>query len=212
MGFDDLLPLCLVLQEGANVDARTLRSQAEVFLKTELFKFCQLFKTDRLEDVFEQVNRIHIGLDGGLEDLGQEVRPLFEPQDRPRIMLIADSDLTALYQEYVTEVDWLTASTAEDALEILANEDVDFALLDIWLGRSVETASMTIQQFDHVPMAARSLDQGQELLRKIRDRLPNMPVYLLSLAGSEEGADDEGSVDEELFLACVRAGGAGGWW
>ena len=46
---------------------------------------------------------------------------------------------------------------------------------------------MTMQQFDHVPAAARGLDQGQELLRKIRERLPNLPVYLLSLAESDGG-------------------------
>ena len=47
--FDELLPICLVLREGARADARTLRSQAETFVKTEIFKFCQLFETDRLE-------------------------------------------------------------------------------------------------------------------------------------------------------------------
>jgi ATP-dependent metalloprotease FtsH len=47
------------------------------------------------------------------------------------------------------------------------------------------------------------------VLRRIRERLPNTPVYLLSLtSGGEDELD--GSVDDELFMACVRGGGARG--
>ena len=74
----------------------------------------------------------------------------------------------------------------------------------------METNSVSIRAFDHVPIAARGLDQGQELLRKIRHRLPSLPVYLLSLAEVDEGGHAQGSVDEELFMACVRGGGARG--
>ena len=207
--FDDLLAMCLVLREGARADARTLRSQAEAFFKTEIFKFCQLFKTERLEDVLEGVDRIGFVLEGDRGKLTPEVQALFEQQDKPRVLLVADPDLTALYGEFIPHVDWRKAATAEDALEILADQDVDMVLLDLWLGRQAEPPTMTIQGFDHVPAAARGLDQGQELLRKIHQRLPGMPVYLLSLADGES-ADDVGSIDDELFMACVRGGGARG--
>jgi len=207
--FDDLLAMCLVLREGARADARTLRSQAEAFFKTEIFKFCQLFKTERLEDVLEGVDRIGFVLEGDRGKLTPEVQALFEQQDKPRVLLVADPDLTALYGEFIPHVDWRKAATAEDALETLADQDVDMVLLDLWLGRQAEPPTMTIQGFDHVPAAARGLDQGQELLRKIHQRLPGMPVYLLSLADGES-ADDVGSIDDELFMACVRGGGARG--
>ena len=208
--FHDLLPMCMVLREGGRADARTLRSQAEMFVKTELFKFCQLFKTDRLEDVFEQARGVTFTMDDAI-GFDADVQSLFEPPDRPRILLVADADLAELYGEHIDAVDWRTAANADDALEILANEEVDLVLLDLWLGRSLETSSMmTMQHFDHVPAAARGLDRGQELLRKIRERLPSIPVYLLSLAGGTDDDQDRGSVDEELFLACVRGGGARG--
>ena len=208
--FRNLLSTCLVLREGARADARTLRSQAETFVKTEIFKFCQLFKTDRLDEVFEQVDSLQFAVEGDTGHLEPEVRSLFEPQDQPRVLLIADTDLADLYGEYVTEVDWRSATTAEDALHILAEEDVDMVLLDLWIGRSAQTSTMTLQNFDHVPMAARGLGKGQELLRKVRDRLPSMPVFLLSLAEADEDGDAQGSIDDELFLACVRGGGARG--
>lgn len=208
--FDELLALCLVLCEGARADARTLCSQAGIFVKTEMFKFCQLFKTERLEDVFQQVDRIHYGLDGKPSDFEPDVAALFEQQERSLVLMIADADLANLYREFVTEVDWLFAETADDALELLAEQEVDMVLLDLWIGRTTTGPSVSIQQFDHTPAAARQLGQGQELLRKIRDRLPEIPVYLLSLSELDDEQADHGSIDEELFLACVRGGGARG--
>jgi ATP-dependent metalloprotease FtsH len=208
--FHDLLPICMVLREGVRVDARTLCSQAETFIKTEIFKFCQLFKTERIEEVFDKVDRIYFGLDEDPRKMDVEVRALFEQQEHPRILLVADSDLTNLYREYIPNVDWRTAATAEDALQVLADEEVDMVLLDLWIGGSADTGTITIQHFDHVPLAARRLGQGQELLRKIRDRLPEMPVFLLSLTKSDGKGDTYGSIDEELFMACVRGGGARG--
>ncbi len=238
--FDDLVPICLVLKEGARADARTLCAQAATFMKNELFKFCQLFRTERLEDAFDGIDGIHVGLDEavrrafqpdakggdvgfgnptyksgvGLESPTYGVEPavadLFAQQGRPRVLLIADADLTSLYGEHIAEVEWRFAGTADDALELLAGQEFDLVLLDLWVGGSAAGPAMTMRQFDHVPAAARGLDAGQELLRKIRDRLPNMPVYLLSLGESEADGAAEGSVDEELFLACVRGGGARG--
>ena len=208
--YHELLPICSVLREGARADARTLRSQAETFVKTEIFKFCQLFKTDRLEEVFGQADHVRFTLDEEPSDMDPEVRTLFEAQEHPRILLVADTDLADLYREYIPHVEWRTASTAEDALQILADEEVDMVLLDLWLGRAIDTTSMTIQHFDHVPAAAKGLNKGQELLRSIRDRLPNIPVHLLSLAESDGEGEAQGSIDEELFMACVRGGGARG--
>ena len=71
VNFHELLPMCLVLREGARADARTLRSQAETFLKTELFKFCQLFNTDRLEEVWDKVDSLRLELDEDIGSLNQ---------------------------------------------------------------------------------------------------------------------------------------------
>jgi len=206
--FDDLLQMCLVSREGARTDARTLRSQADSFIKTEIYNFCQLFKTDRLEDVMNHVDRINFLVQN--EDMDPEIKALFEPLKPPNILLVADSSLADLYRDFITEVNWRATNSPEDALQTLANEEIDMVLLDLWMGCGEETSSVTIQHFDHVPMAARSLDRGQELLRKIHERLPQMPVYLLSLTEEDSESDMEGSVDEELFMACVKAGGASG--
>lgn len=208
--FHELLPMCLVLREGAKVDARTLRSQAETFFKTEIFKFCQLFKTDRIEEVMERVDELSFVVEGNRESLTPEIKSLFEQQEKPRVLLVADGDVTALYREFVSGVDWRTASSVPDAMQVLANEEVDMVLVDLWMGGTAQSGTMSMQHFDHVPLSARGLDLGQELLRKIHERLPHMPVYLLSLGESAGESEKAGTIDEELFMACVRGGGARG--
>lgn len=208
--FHDLLPMCLILREGARADARTLRAQIETFVKTEIFKFCELFKVDRLDEVFKQTDLINFSLDEELNRMDPEVRALFEEREAPKILIVSGDELINLYRETISEVDWQIAANAEDALQVLADTEVDLVLLDLWIGGSPGTLSKTMQHFDHVPAASRGLDKGQELLRKIRDRLPNLPVYLLSLNRQPDEDEAKGSVDEELFLACVRGGGARG--
>jgi ATP-dependent 26S proteasome regulatory subunit len=210
VSFDELVPMCLVLREGARADARTLCSQADSFVKAEVFKLCRLFKADRLEDAFAHLDRIAFSLEEDRQEMEPGVKAMFVQPEPPKVLMIAGEDITALYGEHVSGVDWRAASTSEDALRILADEDVDMVLLDLWVGGSAGSDSMTIRPFDHVPAAARGLRLGQELLRRIRERLPTMPVYLLSLAESDEGDEAEGSIDEELLMACVRGGGARG--
>lgn len=209
--FDAALPMCLILREGARTDARTCRSQAEIFVKTEIFKLCQLFKTERLEEVLSQIDRIHLTLDQTIQDMDAHIRMLFELMDKPKVLLVADPKITLLYEQSVDQIHWRTANHAEDALQILANEDVDMVLVDLWLNRPVDPG-VTIQHFDHVPLAAKGLAHGQELLRRVRERLPDIPVYLLSICATKkkDGDEDEGTIDEGLFMACVRAGGARG--
>jgi cell division protease FtsH len=208
--FEDHIPICLVLAEGHGVDARTLKSRAATFVKSEVFKFCQLFKTDRIEEVLTHIDRISFVVVDDLEKMQEDVRPLFQDDIKPKVLLVADSDLCDLYRENLPGVTWRTAANADDALQLLAEEEVDMVLLDIWIGRSTGMGSVSLQQFDHIPAGARSLEKGQELLRKIRERASSSPVFLLSMTQAGEENSVPGSVDEELFVACVRGGGARG--
>lgn len=202
--FDEAVPLALVLREGAETDARTVRSQSCIFLQTELFKFTDLYTRPRLARVWEQMEGVHIGIESG--ENGD--RDLFEPGEPFKVLLVADEPLGDLYKEHFPQLTWYTASTAQDAFQTLASQEVDLVLLDIWLGRNPATLTFsgTVGQFDYAPLGARALAEGQECLRYIHERLPQLPVYLLSIVTSTE----KESVDENLFLACVRSGGARG--
>ena len=208
--FQELIPMNIVLREGARADARAVRSQAEIFVKSEIFNFCQLFKTDRIEEALAEIEKVSFVMDESVESLQEEVRTLFKASERPKIVFVADPDLTELYEEHLPQIQWRKASSAEDALGIAASEDVDVVLLDLWLGSPPASGTATLQHFDHAPVAAKGLERGVEALRRIRERLPEMPVYLFSLSDSQGESGSDGTIDEELFLACMRAGGARG--
>ncbi|MGB3345753.1 MAG: AAA family ATPase [Candidatus Humimicrobiia bacterium] len=208
--YDDELPLAMVLREGANTDARTVSSQSGIFVKTELFKFFRLYKKRRLDQVLDSVDTIHFCLDP-TEMENKDIASIFKSPEKSKILLVAQDELSELFKKHVSGVEWLTANTTKDAIQIIASNEIDMILLDIWLDRDINTMteilSGTIRQFDYVPAAARALAEGQELLRAVHERLPTLPIYLISIA---EEDDKVGTVDEELFLACVKSGGARG--
>jgi len=210
MSMHSLLPMCLVLREGARIDARTLRSQAETFVKTEIFNFCQLFHSDRIEDVLANIDSIRFTVEEEAGIIAPEVKMLFEPVDPPKILIVSQAQECALINIRVADVDWRVACTPEDALQIVADEDIDLVLLNLWIGNHSGVVSDSIRAFDSLPPSTRVIDKGQELLRRIRERLPNLPVYLMDITSGSTEPIRSGKLDEELFMACVRGGGARG--
>ena len=207
--FDTVVALCLVLREGARADARTLCAQAERFVKGELFQFCQLFKTERLDEVLERVETVRFGLD---EDAVADpaLDPLFQPEIRPCVLLVTSSLNATTYQMLFPEMDWRPAESVEDIGHVLATSEPDFALVDPWLEQTIPSVQKgTIMDFDHIPVGARRLERSQELLRALHARQPELPVFLL--AEPLDGAAVDAEVtDAERFAACVRGGGARG--
>ena len=225
--YSPLLPICLVFREGRHADARQLRAEAEKFVKEELFKYYSLYSSDKLEEGFNQFDQIVFEVEGGLKCLDEEIRSLFEPPEKARILLVANSTFTRLCKKNITEVHWLSSTSVVEIVDILSTENVDMVLLDIWIRREMgntKTWSESSRQgIDYTPLSARVLDHGRQILHKIHESFPQTPTYLLSFdrpdssAGTNQGYNntffsetERRPVDEELFLACVRSGGARG--
>lgn len=254
---EPLLPISLVLHEGGQVDARQVRAETERFVKAELFKFCSLYAKDRLGDVLEEIDKVRFDIESGVTNIDPEVYALYESLDKPKILLVANSKFTKLCQQYVTEMQWVVASTPEEVIDALSTEDIDMVLLDIWIQRDMsklgkahiaqdsfgasEEKGKTAQAHDFIPLSAHALDEGRKILRKIHERFPQIPIYLLSftddspkISGEKRrkdyklmatisiddvhdarpesaiGETSHMTIDDELFLACVREGGARG--
>lgn len=242
-----LVPLSIVLKEGGRVDARQLRAEAEKFAKGELFKFASLYAQDHLEDVLSEIDRVRFEVANSLEELPGDVRSLFVPDDKPEVLLVTNERYRRLFPERITGIEWATACTVEEVMDVLATRDVDLVLLDLWLrneASNIEPSSpdsaIDPQDHDYVPLSARELEQGRTILRKVHERFPEMPIYLLSLKPPASSQPREPwaidrlmetvriddlnapafdfivhephrrAIDDELFLSCVRAGGARG--
>jgi ATP-dependent metalloprotease FtsH len=218
------IPLAIVMREGAQTDARSVKAQAEAFLKDEVFKACKLFTDDRLDKALGEISDIVIEID---EEQGDEVADrLFRETQAPSVLFVGEPLLGSAYSKMVPSVRWAIASSADQVFDTLAKQAVDFVLLDLALkapapaGPADAAAAFhdisdsvrpdrTFLPFDHVPLAARRFAAGQRLLEGLHMRMPETPIYLMSQdAHAADGASD--GIDEELLLACVRAGGARG--
>jgi len=248
------LPIALVFREGGRVDARQLRSEAETFVKAELFKYSSLYTEDKLEDVFEEIDSIRFEIEGDAKNLDPEVHALFESPEKPKVLLAANTKFASICEQSIPEIHWFPVSSATDVMDVLSTEDIDMVLLDIWIRRDMSApgvsskdydlqsenvgATTVNQDLDFIPLSARALEEGREILSKVHERFPQTPVYLLSFAKEESGGFDDvpgpnmatvyvdavrdqrdestigdapnRPIDDELFLACVRAGGARG--
>ena len=200
---DDVIPLAMVLREGKGADARTIKAQTEQFLKSEIFKLAQLYESGHLEKALEDIQSIHFGVNPE-DELPDDVRPLFKVDKTPEVLLVASESVHKLFTENITSCKWYTAENTESALRILATHDVDLVLLDLWVGSVKGVGGGTAFQFDSVPIGASTLREGQTFLRLTHERMPEIPIYLLSAGSGED------KVDDQLFLACVQAGGARG--
>ncbi len=209
--FGPLLPFCLVLREGIPTDARTVRSQAETFVKSEIFRFCSLNTPEHLRTVWDEARSLRFDLDSA-ESISEEVRSFLEPRTRFKVLLACRPEPADLWFGGIAEMDRKVAADLADAQNMLAAGDFDLVLLDLWFGQargSGETAGsqpQTMAQFDHVPVAARGIRRGLELLRILREKVPELPCYLLSSAAGTPFP----RIDDELLLECVRAGGVRG--
>jgi len=129
---DSVLPIALILKEGGHTDARQLGSEAEKFIKTELFKYCSLFDEMKIEEVFKRFDKIHFEAEEGITNSSAEIRELFQASAKPRVLLIANARFASLCKEYIPQIDWRFSASVMETIDVLATEDIDMVLLDIW--------------------------------------------------------------------------------
>ncbi|MDR1049857.1 MAG: AAA family ATPase [Deltaproteobacteria bacterium] len=210
---EDLVGTALLFGEGGTADARTLRARTELFFKNEVFKVCRLFSEENFEARLAKLNRLVFKVE--TDKLPAEVRPLFFCDETPEILLYGsplfpgqDGVGTGGYALHQTQ-------SVNDALALAGEKDIRLALVDVAV-RSAPPGPADLREtvfadspdlllsgaaFDFAPMAAGMFRDGNRLFNTLRQRLPDLPVYLLET--------DEFPIDDELLMSYVRAGARG---
>jgi ATP-dependent metalloprotease FtsH len=208
---DKLLATVLLFAEGGQADARTLRAQTELFFKNELFKLCRLWG-DNFEAALEKLKTIRFEVDA--DRLPAGVKPLFENPGQTEILFFGDVLLAEKLKEAAAGISIHATGDPAEALKIMGEKDIRFVLLELSADAGNENplatlpampveppVGKTIVAFDHIPMAASSLYSSRNFFKTLRERLPEMPVYLLETGKL--------TIDNELLTAFVRAGARG---
>ena len=211
---DRLLATPLLFAEGGQADARTLRAQTELFFKNEIFKLCRLFNEDTFEAALGNLDSIHFKVE--TEKLPDDVVPMFQNPEKPELLLFTDPLFAELCRDRMPGYIIHQTQNAEEAFKLAGERELRFVLLDIASPQKddfgLDATRMQLEEpagqeqgtmfaFDNVPMAAGSLHKGTRFFRDMRERLPEIPVYLLE--------SDSFRIDSELEMSFVRAGARG---
>lgn len=213
---DDLLATTLLFAEGGQADARTLRAQTELFFKNEIFKLCRLFNSDTFASVLEDLDSIRFEVE--TEHLPDDVQPIFQNSEKPEILIFGLPYLADACREKLPDFVFYQTTNHDEALKIAGERDLRLMLLDLGAREEFITPAGednrleghvlnlaagqgTVNAFDYAPMAAAGIHEGNELFQSIRERLPELPVYLLET--------ELLTIDSELEMSFVRAGARG---
>ena len=211
--FDELVPTALLLQEGGDVDARTLRAQTETFFKNEIFKICRLWGENTFATALEHINNINFCVE--TNKFTSEIRPLFECKEKPEILLYGSNDFANRCKTELPEYVIYYTHNIDAAMSILGEKDIRLVLIDI----AEKNNEVTIDEFnaskysnrdysimirdgngsfDYASMSLGAIHDGTHLFRSIHERMPELPVYILET--------DDFPIDSELEMSFVRAG------
>lgn len=209
--FDPLVATALMYREGAS-DARTVRAQTEMFFKNEIFKLCRLWSQEQFLPAMKRLKEIHVTAE--TKGLSDEIVPLFSSQEKPEILIYGEHSFAEKCRKKLPDYTIYDEQNMEKALETAGSRDIRLVLLDVteksvtpdeWMATLMEGMSSGVFPstggFNYAPMAARKLRDGLRLLRTLRERLPEIPIYLLETPDFE--------LDEELSMSLIRTGARG---
>lgn len=191
---DEYTILSLLFANGGKTDARSLRAQTELFVKNELFKLLAM-SPDSLSEVGE------IEFKAETENLPEKVEKLFFSRENAEILLYTNRFLAKRVEGNLSGCKIHSAQSIEDALNIAAEQDIRFALIDI-SHRSINDRDDSYGGKTVIAsMAASVWRDGKKLFGELQSKFPGMPIYIF------EASDMK--IEEELLASFIKAGARG---
>ncbi|MBP0965239.1 MAG: AAA family ATPase [Oscillospiraceae bacterium] len=190
---DNKVLLSILYANGGIVDARTLRAQTELFFKNELHKLFTLM-TDDIPTMDKVLFRVET------ESMDSKMKELFTSGSKPKILLYTDERSAELLKTAVGDSAVLyNAADVHDALKLAEDKYPDFALISLKGSEHISDTDDT--KTVYASISAHRWNEGRNLFKSLREKFPEMPVYLLEAFGDK--------IDGRLFTSFVRAGAEG---
>lgn len=210
---EPLVATTLLFAEGGQADARTVRAQAELFFKNEIFKLCRLWSQESFEDAIKAISDIRYSVEE--KTIPKEVQSLFTASESPCVLVFGNPGFAERCKNAMKGVKFFGADTAEQAFQIAGSEEITLVLMDVVTraalagGENDETVpggdprlqNKTTIAFDNVPIGASALSNSRKFFTNMRERFPEMPIYLLET--------EHLIIDSELMTSFARAGARG---
>ena len=187
---DPLVSSAVLLSEGGNADARTVKGRAAAFFHEELYELFRLIASDKNPSDVKALKEIDVRL--ALPAASPEILSLFVDPKQPSILVFADEALADACRARLDGMAVYSASTEEEAKNILFNYDISVILCDLRCG--VQTSGQNLLNLEDVSTA------GRDFFLYAAGAY-DTPIYILE-------ADDE-DISQEEFLSFSRDGAHG---
>lgn len=203
---DDAVYTALLLSEGSNADARTIRGRAETFFNDELYELLRLVASEKAETIIDDIEKIHIKVN--LTRAKKDIADLFEIGEKAQILTFAREEIANACIEKANKLDISASQSFEKAVDIIKNKNIDFVLLDMKFGIPNEaTESLNIEDIE---------SPARELFKFLKEQRNSLPVYLLESKNSALSEEEKISfmrqgvrgflcIDDEQFASKLKA-------
>ncbi len=182
---DDKVTTAIILTEGGNADARTVKGRANAFFHEELYELFRLLASG--SDTLDGLKRIRVNV--ALDDGNNEVNALFVSPSAYEVLLFADPARGEAIRRAMPGVVCHVTNDVGEAKNILFDHDIAIIVSDIYSG---------VRGKGHAFLNAEDIvSLGRDFMQYALAR-ESEPVYILQ---SEEGA-----VSQEEFLSFSRLG------
>ena len=164
VSIDDKLSPMLVYSQSTSMDARNMSSQASLLIKNQLYEFGRHIPEE--VDYLTKLEQIDFKLK---YETGSDTADLFENSDVSDVLYVGEADDIKNLQ--VSDKCNIRACESEEALDIIAKEDISFVLVNIEYENGVDTEGYL--SLDDIK------SKGVVAFDTITDKLPQVPIYII---------------------------------
>ncbi len=183
---DDIFS-CVLFSEGGRADARTVKSRASSFFSRELYELFRLLSGNGSHNITDiEKIKFYIALP---ED--EKVVNLFVNNTKGTVLFLAEPSMCRKIESAVTEKEYkaIFASTAEEAIKIISEDDIEIVFCDLHFKRlSDDFKSLNIEDI---------YSEGRTFFRYVCEKC-DTPLYIIS--------DDEHLYTDEEVFSLTREG------
>jgi len=181
---DENVCTALLLSQGTNTDARTIKACARTFFENELYELLSL-----AADSIAVNNLKKISIKTDIPD-NETISSLFNSSKKPSVLVFSSKKAAKQCRDNCKTIRIYSAQTIEKAVETVKSEEIKAVLIDLSFGR--EGNALEYLNAEDVESLSR------DFMRYVLSELKYLPVYLLLPKGK--------SIREEEMVSFYRIG------
>lgn len=166
---DERLYTAILLAEGGNADARTIKNRAGTIFYNELYEFFRLSLNHNFDFDIPKLKNLKIQVD--LSDAKPEITELFEQKGNLKALVFSSKPIANSLAKKSGECEILCARTIKEANDIMRKNDLSVIFVDINHGSSKDDE-------DYLNISDES-SAARDFLQQLCLEDSSIPVYLL---------------------------------